>query len=231
MRIFRGHVVSLVSLPAFILLAVPVCGRAQVCAGLPSLHERPVIVTADASRAKDAWSAGAELTAGRSAFASAFAGVNMSQNVDFAAQRGNAHSIEFGAGLGYELRFDHIGLCPVVTASWETGPDGDFGGSRLNSDGWTVGGGVGIGGVLVRRPHWGLIPFASASYARVSATVHDFPFVGTNSTAHETGWVFSLGAGITLGPRLTLTPSLTIPTGFTDNVTSVDLGVSIGLGR
>jgi len=229
MRILRGFV-SLISLPALVLLA-PASGRAQVCAGLPSLHERAVIVTADASRGKDAWSGGMEITAGRSAFASAYGGVNLSQNVDFAAQRGDAHSIEFGAGLGYELRFEEIGICPIVTAAYETGPDGDFGGSRLNSDGWTVGGGVGIGGVLVRGPRWGLIPFASASYNRVTATVHDFPFVGTSSAAHETGWVFSLGAGIRLGPRLTLTPSLTIPTGFTDNVTSVDFSVSIGLGH
>ena len=213
------------------LIALPAAARAQVCAGLPSLHERPVILTADASRGKNAWSAGMEITAGRSAFATAYGGVNLSQNVDFAAQRGDAHSIEFGAGLGYELRFRDLGVCPLVTAAYETGPDGDFGGSRLNSDGWTAGGGAGIGGVLVRRRRWGLIPFASAFYARVSATVHDFPFVGTNSTEHETGWVFSLGAGITLGPRLTLTPSVTIPTGFTDNVTSLDLGVSIALGR
>jgi hypothetical protein len=61
--------------------------------------------------------------------------------------------------------------------------------------------------------------------------VHDYPFVGTNSRAHDAGWVFSFGVGMALGSRLTLGPSVSIPGGIEGGETTFGLSVSVGLGR
>jgi len=205
--------------------------RAQLCAGLPSLSEQPVIVTADLAQSKGAWSVGSGFTAGRSLFAGAYAERTTYRDVSFAATQADTRSIDVGGGVGYEIRVGQAGVCPVATGQWESGPDGMFGGTRLNSDGWTVGAGLSAGGTLVRGGAWRVIPYASATFERVASTVHDVPFAGTDSRAHDTGWVFSFGVGVGFGPRITVAPSLSVPSGIEGGETTFGLSLNVGLGR
>ena len=222
-----------------VVVALPATGRAQVCAGLPSLNERPIIGTLDASFARDASSASVGATVGRTMFGAGYVGTVAYQDVSFAAQTGDASSTVFGAGLGYEFRLAReqegggvrAGLCPVVTGEWETGPDGDFSGTPLNGDGWTVGAGLSLGARAWRRGAWRLLPYAAASYVRVAATIHDFPFSGTDTEGHDDGWVFSFGVGVGMGPRLTISPVFTAPAGISGGERSVGVSVNYGLGQ
>lgn len=214
-------------------------GAAQVCAGLPSLSERPIIASTDVSRATTGWSATAGVTAGRRLFGAVYGGTTTYENVEFAAQTRDASSFVAGAGLGYEVTLAphpetagaRIGLCPLLAAEWESGPDGDFGGTKLDSDGWTLSAGASVGGALLDRPPWRLIPFAAASFARVSTTVHDVPFVGTDTDARDDGWVFAVGVGVGIGPQVTVSPGLTIPTGITGGENSFSLSFNVGFGH
>jgi hypothetical protein len=223
--------------PLFALLASP--GWAQVCAGLPSLSDRPIIASADLARAKTGWSATAGVTAGRRLFGAVYGGTTTYEDVEFAAQIKNASSFLAGAGIGYEVTLARdpetagadIGLCPLFAAEWESGPDGDFGATKLDGDGWTVSAGASVGGLLFDRMPWRLIPFAAASFARVSTTVHDFPFVGTDTDARDDGWLFAFGVGIGIGPQVTVSPGFTIPTGITGGENSFSLGVNVGFGH
>ena len=229
MAIARRVVAAAACLALAALAARP--ASAQLCAGLPSLSERPVIVTADAARATGAWSTGAGLTVGRRAFAGAFVERATYQDVSFAATQADTRSIAVGGGVGYEFRIGQAGVCPVATGQWESGPDGTFGGTRLDSDGWTVGAGLSAGGRLLNERAWRLFLYASVTVERVTTTVHDFPFVGTDSRAHDTGWVFGLGVGVGLGSRVTLAPSLSIPSGIEGSETTFGLSLNIGLGH
>lgn len=215
---------------AALLGLTPELAHSQECAGLPSLRERPVIVTADISGGKDAWSLGAGLTAGRAAFVGVYVDRATYQNVGFAATTADARSTDIGAAAGYEFRLGPLGLCPVASGQWETGPDGSFAGNQLDSDGWTVGAGMSAGGVLVRTAGLRIIPSASVTFQRVSSTVHDFPFINTDSHAHDTGWLVGLGIGVAVG-ALTLEPSVTIPSGLEGGVTTFSLSVNVGVGR
>ncbi len=229
MAIRRVGAIPVLACATLMQLAAPPA-RAQVCAGSVSLRERPVIVTADAASAKNAWSVGAGLTAGRSAFVGAFVERVTYQDVSFAATQGEAHSNNLGGAVGYEFRLGAVGVCPVASALWESGPDGNFAGNRLNSDGWTAGAGVSVGGELLRTATLRLFPFASATIQRVSSTVHDFPFVGTDTHAHDTGFVFGIGFGVAVGSRVTLGPSVSIPSGIEGGETTVGFSLDVGLG-
>jgi hypothetical protein len=229
MAIPRGQAPAVLACATLMQLA-PVAARAQLCAGTPSLRERPVFVSGDVARGKDAWSVGAGLTAGRDAFAGVHVERATYQNVSFAATQADTRSTDVGGVVGYEFRLGRMGVCPVAAGQWESGPDGTFAGNRLNSDGWTVGGGVTAGGVLRRTAGWRVIPYASVTFERVSSTVHDYPFVGTDSHAHDTGWVFGAGFGVVIGSRVTLGPSVTVPTGIEGGETTFGFGVDVGLG-
>ena len=188
-------------------------------------------MTADAARAKDAWSIGAGLTAGRSAFVGVHVERATYQNVSYAATQADTRSTDVTGAVGYEFRVGGVSVCPVVTGQWESGPDGDFAGNPLNSDGWTVGAGLSAGSILLRLGPWRIIPSASVSLERVSTTVHDFPFIGTDSHAYDTGWVFGFGIGFVIGSRVTVEPSLNIPSGIEGGATTFGFNVSVGLGR
>jgi hypothetical protein len=222
----------------WLLAGTAASARAQVCAGLPSLRERPVIATLDVAVADSVRSSSAGVTVGRRAFAGAFVGRTVYSDVSFAATTADATSTVIGMGAGYELSLvpdataggTRVGLCPIVTGQWDTGPDGDFGGNHLDSDGWSAGGGVSVGGVLLDRGFWRLFPFGQVSFVHASATVHDFPFVGSDSHAKGDGWLFALGVGVGLGSRVTVSPELVLPSGTADAGTSYGLSVNVGLG-
>ncbi len=205
--------------------------RAQVCAGLLSLHERPVVVSVDAAAARGASSVGAGLTAGRSAFAGAFVERAVYRNVDYAATQADTRSTNVGAAVGYEVRRERFAVCPVATVQWESGPDGTFAGNILNSDGWTIGAGVSVGAVLIEAAGWRVISSTSLTVQRASTTVHDFPFVGTDSRAHDTGLLYGFAIGLVVGARLTIQPTVNIPSGIEGGETTYGLSVNLGLGR
>ena len=211
---------------------------AQVCAGLPSLHERPVIVSLDGGRSKTGSSVDLGITAGRSMFGAVAYGATNYQDISFAAQTLDASSTTYGALLGYEWALAasqhtpgaRIGVCPVLSFGYETGPDADAGGTTLDSDGWTMTGGISVGGVLIDRRSWRLLPFAAASFAHVAATVHDVPFPGTDTEASDNGWVFAFGAGIGIGRRVTISPGYNIPASIEGGENSFTLSINVGFG-
>jgi hypothetical protein len=77
-----------------------------------------------------------------------------------------------------------------------------------------VGAGLSAGGVLLRTSGWRIIPYASVTVQRASTTVHDIPFVGTDSHAHDTGGVFGFGVGVAAGSRVTVGPSVAMRHGI-----------------
>jgi hypothetical protein len=214
-------------------------GAAQVCVGLPSLSERPIIASGDVARAKTGWSASAGLTGGRRLFGAVYGGTTVYEDVEFAAQTKDASSWLAGAGVGYEFALApipqhgaaRVGLCPVLGAEWESGPDGDFGSTKLDSDGWTLSAGVSLGALALSRPSWRLFPFAAASFVKVSTTVHDVPFVGTDTEARDSGWLLAFGVGVGIGQRVTLSPEVAVPTGISGGENSLSLGVNVGFGH
>src|SRR5512135_3200277 len=82
--------------PSLVIAAIaslaPAAGRAQVCAGLPSLRERPVVLGGSYSGSRSGWSLGGDATLGRAAFVNLAAGHVVYRNVDFGAVTADAHS-------------------------------------------------------------------------------------------------------------------------------------------
>jgi hypothetical protein len=213
-------------------------GAAQVCAGLPSLRERPLVLGANHARSDAGWAAGGSVIWGRAAFVNLAAGYMRYQNLAFSASRHDAHSAVFHAGAGYEVsaqlsgrggrRGTGIGVCPAAYVEYETGPDGDFG-VILNSDALSVGIGASIGAVVIERGSTRVIPYLGLALVRAATAIRDFPFPGTDTRDTEYGGLLDLGIGIVLG-RFTVGPEVTLPIGFSDADGSYGVGVSLSLG-
>jgi len=212
---------------------------AQTCAGLPSLREYPLVLGATYLHAPSTSSAGGTVTWGRRAFGSLDVSYATYPDIAFAANSDeDAHSVELGLVGGYEFtphieiagRPAEIGLCPLVLAGYETGPDA--GSLGLDAYGYSVGAGLGVGGTLFRSDRTRVIPFAGISVLRASTVVRDVPFVGTNSKDTETGGVFALGVGLVFG-RLTLSPAASRSFGVDEPEWryGADISLSLGHGR
>ena len=191
-------------LSAAVVSLAPGAAQAQVCAGLPSLRDLPVVVAATWSRSDAGWAAGGAATWGRAAFVNLAAGYVRYEDMAFSASRADASSAAVHLGGGYELetklgggsggRGTTVGFCPAGYVEYETGPDGDFG-VRLNSNAFTAALGASVGAVVFERGSTRLIPYVGAAYARVATTVHDFPLAGTDTKDTEYGGLLDLGIG------------------------------------
>ena len=230
---------SRVAVTVTLLILKGAGAAAQVCAGLPSLHERPIIVSLDGGRSNTGSSIDVGITAGRSLFGGLFTGSINYQDISFAAQTLDAASTTTGAMLGYEFALAadqrtpgaRLGICPIVTAEYENGPDADVGGTRLDSDGWTLGAGASVGGLLLDRKPWRLFPYAAASYVYASATVHDVPFAGTDTEAHDSGGLLAFGVGVGIGGHVTVSAGMNFPVAIEGGENSFTFGVNFGFGR
>ncbi len=237
MRASRRWSVPLLSAAGACL--APATGQAQLCAGLPSLRDLPVIVAATYSRSDAGWAAGGDATWGRAAFVNLAAGYVRYEHMAFSASRADASSAAIHLGGGYEVqtqlggangrRGKTVGLCPAGYVEYETGPDGDFG-VRLNSSALTAALGASVGAVLLERGSTRLIPYVGAAYARVATTVRDFPLVGTDTKNTEYGGLLDLGIGLVFG-RVTIGPEATFPIGFDGADPSYGVAVSLSFGR
>ncbi len=217
---------------------LPATGRAQICAGVPSLRDHPVVVGGSYSRSKSAWSVGGDVTLGRAAFVNLAAGHVVYRDVNFGAVSSDARSTALHLGGGYEVevpvragarRAPTVGVCPAAYVEYETGPDRG-GPVPINSDGLTWGGGVSLGAALPLGRRMQAIPFAGLAFVHTSTTMHHVPFPGTDTKATDTGGLLDVGLGIAVGV-LSIVPEVAVPIGLKDAETTFGVGVSFSLGR
>ncbi len=223
---------------AAIAVIAPAAGRAQICAGLPSLRERPVVLGGSYSVSKSGWSVGGDATLGRAAFVNLAAGHVVYRKVDFGAVIQDAHSTALHLGGGWALegrpdagagRAPTLGVCPAAYVEYETGPDRG-GPVPLDSDGLTWGGGLSVGAAVRLGATTRAIPFAGLAFVHTSSTMHGVPFPGTDTKASDSGGLLDVGVGIAFG-ALSVVPEVAVPLGIEGAETTFGVGVSVSLGR
>lgn len=222
----------------------PVDVGAQICEGLPSLREHPLVVGANYSRSDPDWAVGGNVTWGRAAFVSLAGGYARYPGFNFGLpQPGSAHSAVVHLGGGYEMPVrparagggsgPTVAICPAAYVEYETGPDGDYSGVRADASALTMGAGAGIGAVVVARGSVRVIPYLGLAFIRAHAGRITMASGGVRSVHREGnteyGGLIDFGVGIVLG-TLTLGPAVTFPIGFEDADVSYGVGVSVSLG-
>jgi len=222
------------------LAAAPVA--AQVCAGLPSLRERPFRVTASAASYTYATSLGATLAAGRSLYAAVGFGRTRDPELD-----ASTYPLSFEIGADIPFGAPGVFLCPVAAATVSFGPynfelsDEDF---RYEDRA------VGLGLAAVAARGRRLTVLVAGGVRAVHLTGRYWPTgykAETSSGWSQSGdyWLAGLSVGLEFGENLTIRPGVTgpfqvtypddawfaSPFGRKPDEISLGVAVSIGLGR
>ena len=119
----------------------------------------------------------------------------------------------------------NVQLCPVVGASFGTGPDGD--GYEVKSRIGSAG--VALGMTLQPKPSVKLIPNGTVQLEYGAVDVTDQ--ATGKQTYSDTFGVLDLGLGITLfHDRLSMAPTVRFPFASDDNSVSYGISFSVGIG-
>ena len=214
---------------------------AQVCAGLPSLRERPLRLTATAAHYTYATALGLSLTGGRTIYGTLGFGRTRDPELD-------ASTYPISAEIGADIAIgDGLFLCPVVSAAVSLGPY-DFELSQYDFRYVDRGAGLGLAGVAVSGRWINVIVAGSVRAARVTGTYWPTGSkAATSSGWSQAGdyWLAGFSVGVEMGQTLTIRPGITwpfrvtypegawfaSPFGRKPDEVSLGIAVSIGLGR
>jgi len=216
---------------------------AQVCAGLPSLRERPFRVTASAASYTYATALGVSLTAGRAIYGTLGFGRTRDSELD-----ANTYPLSLEIGADIPVGAHGVFLCPVVSGAVSFGPD-DFElmQESFRYEDWAVG--LGLAAVVMRARRISVLVAGSVRAALLTGTYWPTGYKAADGDpgSSQTGnyWLASLSVGIELNQTVTLRPGVTVPFQVTypadawfaspfgrkPEEISLGVAVSIGLGR
>lgn len=188
------------------LIATPV--RAQVCAGFPSLVDRPFQIGGNATSSLDAGSGAISFTAGKRVFGTLGLGTTHFERLDY-------WSLDLNLGAGYEVplvQSHGVSICPL--AAFAAG----FGPNNVNGTPYDLGTvglsfGLSAGGVMASGSQLAVIPSAFFRVARTKTTM-DIPGQPDETLSRVTYVVVGGSVGISLGRALTLRPAVSFPLGL-----------------
>jgi hypothetical protein len=204
------------SLVALALVAGATTAGAQNCLGIASFSRGPIRVDGGIGTGNDATTLSAGLSAG--APQGPFASIAVNRiSVD---SDGEDNSVTgFGIQGGWELNLQpaaarstppRFSVCPVVSFAQYKESD-SFEGEEIEGTVRSITGGVSVGTSIASSTSIGLLPFATLSIVRQSASFEGF---GLDESVSETGGALDLGLGLVFGQRFTVRPAVSIPMGF-----------------
>jgi len=199
---------------------------AQTCAGAASFSSGPIRLGAALASGDGVKSYGVTMGVGSKdnpLFAQGHLGRAEYSDVD-------ANGTLVGLGAGYAIDVNPtktVQFCPIAAFNYQSGPDIDFGTSKISTTGRAFGIGGALGGTVPVSPTLDVVPFAAASYvlSRVSATLD-----GDTQSASKDYTEIDIGAGFVLNKTLTLQPAIAIPVGLDGAKSSFQLALSFNFG-
>ncbi len=208
------------ALMAAMAVALPASAGAQACLGSVSFGTIPVRLGGGAFFGKDYTGYAVSLVAGKDNAAFGNIGVSRAYFDDY-----DDTDDEVFAELGWQRAVGtRAQLCPIVGASFGTGPDGD--GFEVRSRLGSAGAALGM--TLQPRPSIKLIPNASVQLEYGAVDVTDQ--VSGKQTYSDTFGVADLGLGITLfHDRVAIAPTVRFPFAAADNSVSYGISFSVGI--
>lgn len=216
---------------------------AQVCAGLPSLRERPFRVTASAASYTHAAALGVSLTAGRAIYGTLGFGRTRDPELD-----ASTYPLSFEIGADIPFGASGVFLCPVASVAASFGPY-DF--ELMQEDFRYMDRAVGLGlaAVAIRARRITVFAAGGVRAARITGTYWPTGYKAADGVQgrSQTGnyWLASLSVGFEIDQIVTVRPGVTVPfevthpddawfaSPFGREADEISLGVaiSIGLGR
>jgi len=208
------------ALMAAMAVALPASAGAQACLGSVSFGTIPVRLGGGAFFGKDYTGYAVSLVAGKDNGAFGNIGVSRAYFDDY-----DDTDDEVFAELGWQRAVGtRAQLCPIVGASFGTGPDGD--GFEVRSRLGSAGAALGM--TLQPRPSVKVIPNASVQLEYGAVDVTDQ--VSGKQTYSDTFGVADLGLGITLfHDRVAIAPTVRFPFAADDNSVSYGISFSVGI--
>lgn len=196
---------------------------AQQCIGLPGIQTRMASVEGGMQFPEERTVLSAGLNG--SLRNGAFGGVAVSR-LEFDEVDANATALGVRAGIEVGLGTTRtVRFCPVVSATFVSGPDGELLGVRVDNDARAIAVGGSVGGAVVLTDALRLVPYGGLSLLQQRFERKGlFPRRFT-----DTGALLDVGLGLEINRFLVLRPTLAVPFGFEADEDAV-LGVSIALG-
>ena len=218
---FFGLDMRRLALMAAIAVAFPASARAQACLGSVSFGVIPVRLGGGAFFGKDYSGYALSLVAGKDNAAFGLVGVSRAYFDGY-----DDTDDEAFAELGWQHALGtRAQLCPIVGASFGTGPDGD--GYDVKSRVGSLGAALGM--TFLPKPSVKLIPNGALQLEYGASDVTDD--VTGKQTYSDTFGVLDLGLGITLfHDRLSIAPTVRFPFASEDNSVTYGISFSVGIG-
>ena len=209
------------ALMAVIAVALPASARAQACLGSVSFGVIPVRLGGGVLFGNDYTGYALSLVVGKDNAAFGNVGVSRTYFDGY-----DDTDDELFVELGWQhMLGTRVQLCPVVGASFGTGPDGD--GYEVKSRIGSAG--VALGMTLQPKPSVKLIPNGTVQLEYGAVDVTDQ--ATGKQTYSDTFGVLDLGLGITLfHDRLSMAPTVRFPFASDDNSVSYGISFSVGIG-
>lgn len=221
-------------LAAFTVVLISTPARAQVCAGFPSLRDRPFQVGGGAAFTEDVTSFGASFTGGKRFFGTLNVGTTSIEVL-------NGSSVDLNVGAGYEVGLSQgtVAICPLAGVAVGLGPN-NINGTDVDVATRSLTLGVSVGTIAARSPQFAFIPAIFLQLASATTTVYNnvagtvpWPAVRAASgvSESETFGVVGVGLGFVLERVLTIQPAVAFPFGSSASNPAFGITVAVNLGR
>src|SRR5258706_2527314 len=203
-----------------VLASAPV--RAQVCAGLPSFHDRPTQVGGDAAFNKNGRSFGGFL---------GFGGARMFGDLAVGTAHidvYNASAFTVSVEAGYQIPLDKNGrfqLCPGAGVGLLMGPK-NINGSGVDYSETAIRVGALLGGVAARTAQVDVVPAGLIEFVNA----HDKLLGPFTSTARSQSFgIVGLGVRFVFSGHVSIRPAVSIPFGISGGSTSFGISLAVNM--
>ena len=215
------RIVKLMSLLVLGLLAIPVAANAQSCLGLPSFANGMFRINGSLESADSSTAYAVGVGAGKSS--SVFGNIGVGQ----VSYEGFDDKTNYGfIELGYQLPLSKAQICPVVGATYGTGPNDDINGIELTSQG--ISGGLAIGYTLAAGG-FQIVPNAAVRYSSGKSKLEADGLPSFEESFD--GGLFDIGLGFIFANRFSIQPLVHIPFSSDDEEAYYGIFASIALGK
>lgn len=213
-------------LPALALTALlPASASAQACLGNASFANNHLQMTGDYTFSSDFDQLGASFVSGSN---SVFAGLGLNS---YAFQGGDPN-LRISGNVGYQVPVsasDRVQACPLLRVSYGLATD-DYNGTGGELTTQSYGFGLALGGTMLQRSRFALVPSVQASVQRDAFTVRG-GFAPDDFS--DTYGLVGVALGLIMNESLSLRPSVQLPlnASFDDPVFGIALALNYGRRR
>ncbi|WKW12226.1 hypothetical protein Strain138_001508 [Pseudogemmatithrix spongiicola] len=211
-------------LPALAFTAlVPATAAAQACLGNPSFATNHLQLAGDYTFSSDFDQLGASFVSGSN---TVFAGLGANSY----SYRGGDPNLRLAGTLGYQVPItssSRVQACPLLRASYGLATD-DYNGTGGELTTRSYGFGLALGGTLLQRPRFALVPSVQASVQRDAFTVRG-GFAPDD--VNDTYGLLGVALGFVMSESLSLRPSVQLPLNASFDEPLFGIGLSLNYGR